>query len=90
MIKKSKVDWLDKLWECKSFKYFLVGIPYKVLLLKLYIFQTQVRIGAVQRPLMADVHACHARPPVLLASPPGCTDPNVQCHPEHALAVWDF
>ena len=53
-------------------------------------FSTQVCIGAVQRPLMANVHACHARPPVLLARPPGCADPNVQCRPEHALATEHF
>lgn len=48
---------------------------------------SQVCIGAVQRPLLADMHACHARPPVLPACPPGCADPDVQRHPQHALAA---
>lgn len=54
---------------------------------KIKISQTQVCIGAVQRPLLADVHARHARPPVLPARPPGCADPDVQRHPQHALAT---
>lgn len=59
-----------------------------MLRLKLYVFPIQVCIGAVQRPLLADVYTCHPRPPVLSARPLGCTDPNVQRHPEHALALW--
>lgn len=53
----------------------------------LFIFQRQVCIGAVQCPFLADVYPCHPGPPVLPARPLGCTDPNVQCHPEHALGV---
>lgn len=50
-------------------------------------FCMQVCVGAVQRSLVADMYSCHARPSVLPACPPGCSGPNVQCHPEHALAV---
>lgn len=36
------------------------------------------------------MHPRHPRPPVLPASAPGRADTDVQCHPEHALAVPDF
>lgn len=52
----------------------------------MHIFHAQVCIGAVQRPVLADVYTRYTGSPVLPACPFGRADPDVQRHPEHALA----